>query len=175
MKRLPLALLIAFGAFYLHAQQTPTTTSTQPPAPQQQQDSPLVRAAKAAGKTTSKSHKKKIVITNETLSRSGGHLTTSNAAPQPLPVIPNSNAAAEAQEIQRKIAAQVAAADKARQEAEAKKKAAAAEHANAVYEGDDAEGAYEDPALVEGRAEKQSPAPPQQPPTIQVRKPPTSR
>src|SRR5213075_821759 len=96
----------------------------------------------------------------DTLAKSGGHLTIGSATPAPLPVIPNSNAAAEAAEIQRRAAAQLAAANKAKQEAEAKAKANAAEHANAVYEGDDPEGAYEDPALVEGRANKQSPPPP---------------
>ena len=86
MKRLASALLIAFGALCLHADDKTTTaapTSTQPPA-----DSPLVRAAKASqGKITSKS-KKKIVITNETLAKSGGHITTSSAQPALAPLPP---------------------------------------------------------------------------------------
>jgi len=52
------------------------------------------------------------------------------------------------------------------------KKRLAAERANAIYEGDDPDGIYEDPAQSEGRATQQSPATPQAPPTMQVQKPP---
>ena len=167
MKRLASALLIAFGALCLHADDKTTTAApatTQPPA-----DSPL-RAAKASHTKTPSKTKKKIVITNETLAKSGGHITTSNAQP-PLPPAPkvDSNVV---EERQRQLGAQQAAADKARQAVEDKKKRDEAERANAMLEGDDPEGVYEDPARSEGRAEKKSPPPPSQPPTIQVQKPP---
>ena len=171
MKRLASALLIAFGALCLHADDkttTATTTSTQPPA-----DSPLVRAAKASqSKTTSKT-KKKIVITNETLAKSGGHITTSNAQAA-LPPVPKANPNTIDMERQKQLDAQQAAAEKAKQEAEAKKKREQTERVNAVLEGDDASMGLGDPALVEGTAEKTSPAPPSQPPTMQPQKPPAS-
>src|SRR5438128_884353 len=88
MKRLASALLIGFGALCLHAgEQNTTATSTQPPPPaaqpQAQADSPLVRAAKATHPASK--NKKKIVITNETLAKSGGHITTSSATQPALP------------------------------------------------------------------------------------------
>src|SRR5438067_255388 len=151
MKRLASALLIAFGALCLHADEqttTTTTTSTQPPA-----DSPLVRAAKASHTKTPSKTKKKIVITNETLAKSGGHITTSNAQP-PLPPAPKVDSNVVEMERQRQLGAQQAAADKARQAVEDKKKHDEAERANAMLEGDDPEAVYEDPARSEGRAEK---------------------
>jgi hypothetical protein len=161
MKRLATGLLIAFGAVSLLAADQTTTTA---PA-----DSPLVRAAKSTQKAKAK---KKIVITNDTLVKSGGHVTTSASNPAPLPILTDVDHTAENQMKQRQAAAQAAA--KAKTEAEQKKKHDAAERANAVLEGDDAEGVLEDPALVEARAEKNSPPPTQQLPTVQVQKPPTS-
>jgi hypothetical protein len=169
MKRLASALLIGFGALCLHAgEQTTTATSTQPPAPapQAQVDSPLVRAAKSTAHPTSK-NKKKIVITNETLAKSGGHITTSSPTQPPLPSAPKTDPVLEAQ---KKLPP--GAEQRAKLEAEQKKKAEAAERANAIYEGDDPAGIYEDPATTEGRMEKQSPKTPAQPPTMQVQKPP---
>jgi hypothetical protein len=148
MKRLASVLLIAFGAVYLHAQ-----------------DSPLVAAARAS-QQSKKPKKKKVVITNETLTKSGGHITTSATALQPLPALPKTDGTV-------KPVAQADAAAKAKQDAEDKKKREAAEHANAIYDGDDAEGIYEDPAKTEGRMEKQSPPAPQQPPTAQPQQPTT--
>jgi hypothetical protein len=158
MKRLASAFLIVFGALCLHADDKTTAaapTSTQPPA-----DSPLVRAAKASqSKTTSKT-KKKIVITNETLAKSGGHITTSNAQPAlpPLPRAADPNAAEIARQNQL-AAQQQAAADKARKEAEEKKKHDDMERAAAIEEGDYPEAAVPAPG---------------QPPTMQPQKPPTS-
>src|SRR5262245_41294626 len=143
MKRLASALRIAFGASYLQAQ-----------------DSPLVAAAKAS--QHAKKSKKKIVITNETLARSGGHVSTATNAPAPLPKLPpeTSVAAVKPATVQSDAAAE-------------KKKHDAAERANAIYEGDDPEGIYEDPAKAEGRMQKNSPPAPQQPPTVQTQQPPT--
>ena len=145
MKRLALALLIAFGAFYLHAD-----------------DSPLVAAAKASQQA--KKPKKKIVITNETLTKTGGHVSTATTKPQPLPKLTDPPV---------QPPKPVAPVDAAAKAAEEKKKRDAAERANAIYEGDDAEGIYEDPARTEGRMEKVSPAAPQQPPTVQTQQPTT--
>jgi hypothetical protein len=173
MKRLASALLIGFGALCLHAgEQTTTATSTQEPAPppQAQADSPLVRAAKSAAAHPASKNKKKIVITNETLAKSGGHITTSSPTQPPLP--PSAPKTDPVLEAQKKLPP--GAEQRAKLEAEQKKKAEAAERANAIYEGDDPAGIYEDPATTEGRMEKQSPKTPAQPPTMQVQKPPTS-
>ena len=172
MKRFGLAALLAFGALSLHADDQ---TTTQAPAPQPQSDSPLVRAAKASGRLNT-TKKKTPVITNDTLVKSGGHVTTSNKPQPPLPAPPKADPAALAREKAEKEAAVAKAAElKAKQEAEAKKKAAA-ERSNAILEGDDPDGIYEDPATSEGRAEQRSQqTPPPQtvtPPTMKVQKPP---
>ena len=175
MKRTAIAAVLALGALSLVADEK---TSTQAPAPAAAPattaDSPLVAAAKASGRTKPK--KKKMVITNETLAKSGGHITTtSKAAQQPLPAPPRVDPALDklAADQKKQYDAEKAAAAKAQKEAEEKKKRNA-ERANAIVEGDDAEGIYEDPATSEGRADKQSPPPPQQPMTIKSQKPPTS-
>jgi hypothetical protein len=171
MKRTAIAALLAFGALSLGADEK---TTTQAPAPATSADSPLVAAAKASGRTTPSKKKKKMVITNETLAKSGGHITTTTkAAQQPLPPPPRVDPALDklAADQKKQYDAEKAAAAKAQKEAEERKKLNA-QRANAIYEGDDPEGIYEDPSTAEGRADKQSPAPPQQPPTIQVQKPP---
>ena len=181
MKPLAMAALVAFGAVSLFAGDQTTTQApaaqapaAQPPAPQlQPPDSPLVRAAKASSRAAS-SKKKKIVITNETLAKGGGHITTTTpAAQQPLPPPPRIDPALDklAAEQKKQRDAEYAARAKAEKEEVEKKKNAAA-RANAIYEGDDPEGIYEDPATSEGRMQKQSPPQPQQTPTMQVQKPP---
>jgi hypothetical protein len=176
MKRLASALLVGFGALCLHADQQQTTTATPGApmtvlaAPPAAADSALVRAAKSTSHPAPPKGKKKIVITNETLSKSGGHITTGTNTQAALPpAAPRVDPLIEAQ---KKLPPGAEA--RAKREAEQKKKAEAAERANAIYEGDDPEGIYEDPARTEGRMEKQSPTTPSQPPTIQVQKPPTS-
>src|SRR5712692_2555541 len=93
MKPLTAAISIAVLALPLCAadQQKPNTTTTtlSPVAAPQQEDSPLVRAAKATGRL---GKKPTMVITNETLIRTGGHFTTTTlttplpaAYPQPQP------------------------------------------------------------------------------------------
>jgi len=175
MKRTAIAALLAFGALALVADEK---TSTQAPPPAAPADSPLVAAAKASGRTTTSTSKKKkkMVITNETLAKSGGHITTTTkTAQQPLPAPPRVDPVLDklAADQKKQYEAEKAAAAKAQKEAEEKRKRNA-ERANAIVEGDDAEGIYEDPATSEGRADKQSPPPPGQPQTIQVQKPPTS-
>ena len=125
---------------------------TQPPPPPAPVDSPLVAAAKAS---TAKKRKATIVITNDNLTKSGGHITTtaSQAPLPPLPAPPN-----EAQLI----------AEKARKEAEAKgatERAAAAHKAkeeraattSKVIEATEGSGGmalYDDPAMSEHLAEE---------------------
>lgn len=174
MKPLAAAVLIGFGALCLHADQPQTnqTGTTLSPVQPAGADSPLVRAAKATPHPPAPKGKTKIVITNETLVRSGGHVSTSTSTPAALPPAVATNSPSD--DVLRQHQ-QAAAEARAKLEAEQKKRAAQfAERANAVYEGDDAEGIYEDPARSEGRMEKQSPSAPAQPPTIQVQKPPTS-
>lgn len=173
MKRLASALLIAFGAFALHADDKTTTaaTATQPPV---QNDSPLVRAAKAAQAKTALKSKKKIVITNETLAKSGGHITTSNSAQPPLPALPKADPNVTEMDRQKQVAAQQAAAEKTKKALDDKKKREDAARANAVLEGDDETMGLADPAMVEKHAETAAQAQPQQPPTLQTQKPPQS-
>ena len=166
MKRTGIAAILVLGAFALHADQT----TTQAPAPQPQPvDSPLVRAAKATNRSATK--KKKIVITNDTLVKAGGHVTTSNEAKAQLPTNLNADPAlAKMAEEQRKEEAAAAAASlKAKKEAEAKK--LKVEKTKAVYEGDDAEGMLDDPALVEGQMQQQAPPQTQQPTTMGTEQP----
>lgn len=170
-----MAAFLAFGTLSLLAGEQTTTQAPAPqPQTQPQGESPLVRAAKASGRSTTSKSKKKMVITNETLAKSGGHIsTTSKAAQQPLPAPPRVDPALDklAADQKKQYNAEKAAAAKAQKEAEEKRKRDA-QRANAIYEGDDAAGIYEDPATSEGRAEKQSPPPPQQPQTMKVQKPP---
>ena len=172
MKRTAIAALLALGALSLGADEKTSTQAPAPAAPATTTaDSPLVAAAKASGRTTKK---KKMVITNETLAKSGGHITTtSKTAQQPLPAPPRVDPALDklAADQKKQYDAEKAAAAKAQKEAEEKKKRDA-QRADAIVEGDDAEGIYEDPATSEGRADKQSPPPPQQPATIKSQKPP---
>ena len=176
MKSLATAALITFGALCLHAddQTTTQTPAPQTTAQQPQADSPLVRAAKASGRMNS-SKKKTPVITNETLSKTGGHVTTTNKPQPALPKPPIVDTAAKARADAEKEGAAVKAADaKAKKEAEETQKKAA-ERSNAILEGDDPEGIYEDPALSEGRAQATTPqtqTQTQQPPTMKVQKPP---
>jgi hypothetical protein len=92
MKRLSIAISIAALALPLCAQDKPnsnttTTVLAQPPA-EQSGDSPLVRAAKATQKTKTK--KGSIVITNDTLLKSGGHIFVANPSTNPpLPPLPS--------------------------------------------------------------------------------------
>src|SRR5205809_3033244 len=118
MKPLAIAALVALGALSLHAGDQ-TTTATAAPQAQPQPDSPLVRAAKASGRTTT-SKKKKIVITNDTLSKSGGHISTSQSTPAPLPPPPPAPNPLEKMANQQIIHRQAAQA-KAKKEADAKK------------------------------------------------------
>jgi hypothetical protein len=148
MKRLTITICTAILALPLLAQDRPNTTETvlaKPPATQNA-DSPLVAAAKATkrlGKNPS------MVITNETLLRSGGHLYTANApaSTEPLPKpLPQPDPAAV--RLEASLKAKTEADAKAKQESAAKKdqklKAAAAD-----YYGESIEERVDDPAAQE--------------------------
>ena len=117
MRRTSIAAALAFCALPLLADQQATAAATSTQAPVVV-DSPLVAAAKASSRNASKS-KKKIVITNETLVRSGGHVTTPSSKQPALPA-PQTPLVDEA--TKRSIAAQQTAWA-AKQAAEAKAKA----------------------------------------------------
>jgi len=117
MKPLLLASL-AMAALPLLAGET--QTQTQPaPAPEPAAattapavaDSPLVAAAKASA---AKKRKAKIVITNDSLIKTGGHITTANTPPAALPPAPPHVSEEEMRAEQLKRAADAkAAADRA--------------------------------------------------------------
>ncbi len=162
MRRLVLTMSFLITAASLQAaagQQTPepATESAPPPkapamrtltttAPVQ---SPLVRAAKASPKRSKK--KSTPVITNGDLSKSGGHVTTATKALKPLPVItPDEMTPEQARAVEKHYRELRQAAVAKAKKAEADRKVQK-ERAAAIYNGDDAEGMLEDPALVEGK------------------------
>ncbi len=155
MKPLAVAISIATLALSVNAadkneqpKQNTTTTVLAAPAAPQAQDSRLVRAAKATGRL---GKKPTMVITNETLLRTGGHFTTTTLNTQlPPPLAPASGDAAKV------IAAERAnreAAEKAKKDAAAKKERAM-RNAAADYYGESIEERVEDPAMQEHRMQQ---------------------
>ncbi|MDP9360249.1 MAG: hypothetical protein M3P29_02230 [Acidobacteriota bacterium] len=122
-------------------------------------DSPLVRAAKASRRPGKKSS---IVITNETLVRTGGHFTTTTPeAQQPLPTVrPGTDPSWDqmAADARRKTIQAAAAAAEARK-AEDQKRIAAARSA-ALMEGDTPESTYNEPPALEGTMQQLKPTTP---------------
>lgn len=178
MKRLSIAFSVAALAVPLCAQDKPpantTTTVLAQPATTQAQDSPLVRAAKATKKTQTK---KSIVITNDNLSKSGGHLYVANQSPNPpasaaLPK-PDTSVAKIQADLRAKAEADAAKA-KADADAKANKESAAsrdkkAQAAAADYYGESIEERVDDPAQQEHVMNQMTPTQPQ---TAQPTKPP---
>jgi hypothetical protein len=159
MKPLTAAISIAVLALPLCAadQQQPNTTSTtlSSVAAPQQQDSPLVRAAKATGRL---GKKPTMVITNETLLRSGGHFTMANTAPSQLPAAyaqPNNEQA----RLEAALRAKRAADEKAKIDAVEKKKQDL-RRASADYYGESIEPRVDDPAMQEEQMNRMTPAQP---------------
>jgi hypothetical protein len=153
MKPLIAAISVAVLALPLCAadQQQPSATSTtlSAVAAPQQQDSPLVRAAKATGRL---GKKPTMVITNETLLRSGGHFTMTNTVPSQLPAPypqPN-NDQAKLEATQR---AKRDADEKAKRDAVEKKKQDLRQ-ASADYYGESIEERVDDPAKQEDQMNK---------------------
>ena len=155
-------VLCAFTAFAADQQAAPadsetakTTVSEQtlsaPPASSAQQDSPLVAAAK---RTHRLGKNPGTVITNDTLTKSGGHFTTTktqeslpdtaaaragNAVSSDKPLTTNNTPATNAP-------AKKTSSDKATKE----QRQTAVKHAVADYMGDSVEPLTEDPATQEG-------------------------
>ena len=164
MTRYPYVLTLAFAAAPLFAQQAPPAdVSPAPPVPPPAPmavtttsaparvavpkvvDSPLVAAAKRANRGATP--KSKIVITNDTLKKTGGHMTTTNTPP-PMPTVaatapqtPPSQA--DILRHQQEVEAKKAAAAQQRQQREG------AARAVADYYGESLEPRAVDPAQVE--------------------------
>lgn len=142
-----------------------TTASTTTAAPAATEDSPLVRAAKATGRLNKKPT---AVITNETLAKSDGHVTTTKYVTQLPPV-----AKAEPKDDKAKLAAAAELKKKQQAEekakkAEAAKKARATRNAAADLYGEEAEERVVDPAAQEHALQQststQAPSQSQKPP-----------
>jgi hypothetical protein len=164
MKPHTVAISIAVLALPLCAadQQKPNTTATtlSATAAPQQQDSALVRAAKATGRL---GKKPAMVITNETLLRTGGHFTTTTVTSQLPAAYPQPNGEQ----------AKIDAALRQRREAEEKAKRDAAEkkqqdlrRTSADYYGESIEARVDDPAMQEQQMNRMAPTQPKaQPPS----------
>lgn len=164
MKRISIAFAIAALTVPLWAQTTTTA---------QDQDSPLVKAAKAAKKTQVK---KSIVITNDNLMKTGGHIYIANASPNPpasaaLPP-PDTSVSKVQAELRAKAEAEAKvktdADAKAAKDAAAKREAKLRAAAEDFY-GESIEERVDDPATQEHMMNQMTPA---QPPTAQPTKPP---
>jgi len=168
MKPFATAISIAVLALPLCAadQQNSNTPSTilSAPAAQQQQDSPLVRAAKATGRLNKKAVN---VITNETLSKTGGHFTSTTVSPQLPAGSPQYDAAqgkVDAALRQRRAAEEQAKKDAAL----AARKQMEVKRAIADYNSESIEPKIDDPAMQEHQMERMTPTQP----TVQPAKPP---
>lgn len=148
MKPLLLASFVLAALPLAAAETQPAATTTT--AGTTTADSPLVQAARAKNK-----RKATIVITNDTLLKSGGHITTT-ASQAPLPPVPphpteeQMRAEQARKATEEKIAADRAAAEKRAQE----RREAAKVRTIEEQEGNSADSLYEDPATMEHRAEQ---------------------
>ncbi len=168
MKPLTVAISIAVLALPLCASEAAdqtkkntTSTTLSATAAAQQQDSPLVRAAKATGRLNKKPT---MVITNDTLVKTGGHFTTTTLnTPLPsAPAQPESNDLEKARAAQRE---RLAAEQKAKADAAAAKKEQALRRAAADYNGESVEPRSDDPAVQEHQMQQMtSTQPPAKPP-----------
>lgn len=143
---------------------TPATTLSAVPTAQVE-DSPLVAAAKRTGRLSKKPTN---VITNETLVKTGGHITT-GATLAPLPQAPPTNPASVKQPYSNAERLKREAQEKAKKEAAARRDAA--RRAGADYNSESIEPRYDDPAqqerLMQQGAQTTTAQPqPQKPPTL---------
>ncbi len=176
MKRLIVLASVTALSLPLIAQAKPNTTTTvlAQPATASSEDSPLVRAAKATKKSTAK---KGIVITNENLQKTGGHLFIANQSNNP-PLPPLAPAQPEAAGAKVNAAQQkVAAEAKAKKKDQATKKDLQTKAAAADLYGESVEERVDDPAMQEHVMNEMTSTQPQtttttQPPTAQPSKPP---
>lgn len=141
----PLLASLALAALPLLAGET----QAPPPAPATATvaDSPLVAAAKAS---SAKKRKATIVITNDNLIKSGGHITTT-ATQAPLPPLPPAPSAEQikAEQARREIEAKI----KKDAEAKAKEEREAAKRVLSATDGG-AQTMFDDPAVAEHVAEE---------------------
>lgn len=177
MKVLPIAVALAVVAVPIFASagddQNATSTTSQKTlstVPVQEVDSPLVRAAKATGRL---GKKPTMVITNETLLKSGGHFTTTKTqAPlPPPPPPPESQDLKAAQQNAQRL--RLEAAQKAKNPDNSTKVRAAQRSAADLY-GDSVEERSDDPAVQEHvmqQSTSSEPVTPTQAPP-QTKKPP---
>ena len=177
MKRLVILASVTALALPLVAQDKPNTTTTvlaQPASSTTTEDSPLVRAAKATKKSTTK---KGIVITNENLQKTGGHLFIANPSNNPplpaLAPVQTDTAAAKVDAAQQKLAAEAAAKKKEK----AAKKDLQIKAAAADLNGESIEERVDDPAMQEHVMTEMTSTQPQtstaaKPQTAQPPKPP---
>ena len=169
MKRLSILLSIAALSVPLLAQDKPAATTTAAP----EQDSPLVRAAKATKKTTAK---KSIVITNDNLMKSGGHIYIANQSPNPPASAALPAPDTSVSKIQADLRAKAEADAKAKADADAKGKGDSAAKRDAKlraaaedYYGESIEDRIDDPAAQEHVMNQMTSTQPQ---TAQPTKPP---
>jgi len=164
MKPLTTAISIAVLALPLcgadQQQQNTTTTTLTPISAPQQQDSPLVRAAKATGRL---GKKPTMVITNETLLRTGGHFTSTTLTTQLPAASPQPNG--EQARLEAAMRAKREADEKTRRDAAARKKQDEQRTA-ADYYGESIEPRVDDPAMQENQMERMTSTQPKvQPPS----------
>src|SRR5581483_3054457 len=150
---------IAALSLPLFAQEMPNTTTRvleEPPAAKNE-DSPLVKAAKASAmKRTGK--KPAIVITNENLAKSGGHIFVANPSSNPPLTVPKQESVSKVQaELRAKAeadAAKVKVTDPKTKEESAAKKEKKLQHAAADLYGDTVEERIDDPSMQEQAMER---------------------
>lgn len=164
MKPLTTAISIAVLALPLcgadQQQQNTTTTTLTPITASQQQDSPLVRAAKATGRL---GKKPTMVITNETLVRTGGHFTSTTLTTQLPTPYPQPNG--EQARLEAAMRAKREAEEKARRDV-AEKKKQDLQRAASDYYGESIENRVDDPAMQEHQMERMTSTQPKvQPPS----------
>jgi hypothetical protein len=186
MKQLSIAcfLLLAAGVLSADEAKKPETKKAEPaptaaasapvPAPivstpPSATDSPLVAAAKKSKRGKAKPAN---VITNDTLSKSGGHITQGEKLPElpapPPPPKPKPVDPMAAEYARRAEAVKKQAADKKAKEIAARKKSDAERATAATYD-DTLDERFDDPAAAE-HAMQENPA--NQPPATQTQKPP---
>ena len=139
------ALPLLAGETQKETQSTPAPAVTTTSAPAAPADSPLVAAAKAS---QAKKRKAKIVITNDNLIKTGGHITTANTAPAALPPVPPHRSEEEmrAEQAQRAANAKIAA-DRAAAEQKTKEQRRA--NSNTVLDAAEGAAVFDDPAMAE--------------------------
>jgi hypothetical protein len=121
------------------------------PLAAQTEDSPLVAAAKLAQKNKKPATKNSIVITNDNLAKTGGHVTTTTINnPLPAPAPPSTAMTQkQLQDEANRLAAEAVEKAKKSGDDQAVKKAQALQRAAADFYGESVEQKTDDPAVQE--------------------------